>query len=72
MFGYQGGESLETVTRKKAYRTAARERWNFLTSYDLTTVKNAAQLSALIQHNGRAGRRRSGCLDGWKAILTQN
>jgi len=48
MFGYQGGESLETVTRKKAYRTAARERWNFLTSYDLTTVKNAAQLSALI------------------------
>ena len=48
MFGYQGGESLETVTRKKAHMIAARERWYFLTNYDLTTVKNAAQLSALI------------------------
>ena len=37
MFGFPGGESAETVSRKKDYRKGARERWPFLTIYDLST-----------------------------------
>jgi hypothetical protein len=53
MFGFQGGESAETVSRKKDYRKDARERWPFLTIYDLSTIKNEAQLRSMVK--GRAG-----------------
>jgi hypothetical protein len=53
MFGFQGGESAETVSRKKGYLKAAQERWSFLTYYDLSTIKNEAQLRAMVK--GRAG-----------------
>jgi hypothetical protein len=53
MFGFQGGESPETVSRKKGYRKDAREQWPFLTSYDLSTIKNEAQLRSMLK--GRAG-----------------
>ena len=49
MFGFRGGELPETVVRKKGYRQEAKEQWGFLTQYDLSTVKNEAQLSAMIQ-----------------------
>ncbi len=49
MFGYQGGESPETVARKQGYRNEAQQKWSFLTSYDLTTIKNEEQLSTLVQ-----------------------
>lgn len=49
MFGFQGGEDVETVTRKKSYRKAAQERWAFLTSYDLSTIKNEAQLCSMVK-----------------------
>jgi hypothetical protein len=52
MFGFQGGESPDTVTRKKGYRQDAQQKWSFLTHYDLSTIKNEAQLAALVQ--GRA------------------
>ena len=53
MFGFQGGERPDTVARKKGYRQEAEERWGFLTHSDLSTVKNEAQLSAMVQ--GRSG-----------------
>ncbi len=37
MFGFQGGESAETLARKKGYRRDAQERWTFLTNFDLST-----------------------------------
>jgi hypothetical protein len=53
VFGFQGGESIETVFRKKGYRKDAQQRWSFLTHYDLSTIKNDAQLRAMIK--GRSG-----------------
>jgi hypothetical protein len=52
MFGFQGGESVETVSRKKGYLRDAQKRWSFLTHYDLSTIKNEAQLRAMVK--GRA------------------
>ena len=49
MFGFQGGERPDTVARKKGYREEAQERWGFLTYFDLSTIKNEAQLSAMVQ-----------------------
>jgi hypothetical protein len=53
MFGFQGGESAETVFRKKGYRKDAQRRWTFLTTYDLSTIKNEAQLRSMVK--GRSG-----------------
>jgi hypothetical protein len=52
MFGFQGGESAETVSRKRGYLKDAQKRWTFLTYYDLSTIKNEIQLRSMIQ--GRA------------------
>lgn len=53
MFGFQGGEDAETVLRKKGYRKEAQQRWTFLTHYDLSTIKNEAQLRSMVK--GRSG-----------------
>jgi len=49
MFGFQGGESAETVARKKGYMKDAQEKWHFLTSFDLSTIKNKGQLHAMVK-----------------------
>lgn len=49
MFGFSGGESAETVLRKKGYRSSAQAKWPFLTTYDLSTIKTAGQLRAIVQ-----------------------
>ena len=36
MFGFRGGESDETVTRKTGYRIDAKRQWSCLTSLDLS------------------------------------
>jgi len=40
MFGYSGGKSSETVTRKIRYRDYAKRPWNCLAILDLSQVKN--------------------------------
>lgn len=49
MFGYSGGESPSTVSRKKEYRTDARRKWPFLTTFDFSTISNEAQLSTIVR-----------------------
>lgn len=49
MFGYQGGESQETVTRKTGYRDEAKRQWGCLTTMDLSQIKNEEQLVALVK-----------------------
>jgi hypothetical protein len=49
MFGYRGGESAETVERKQGYMRDAQERWGELTVFDLSTIRNEAQLCELIK-----------------------
>ena len=57
MFGFQGGESPETVARKRDYMRDAQQRWPFLTNFDASTIKNEQQLAALV--GDRSGRKRS-------------
>jgi hypothetical protein len=49
MFGYQGGESNETVTRKIGYRSDAKRQWTCLTNLDLSQIKNEEQLITLVK-----------------------
>jgi hypothetical protein len=35
MFGFQGGESADTIARKKGYMQDAQRRWGFMTNFDL-------------------------------------
>jgi hypothetical protein len=49
MFGYSGGESDETVTRKIGYRGDAKPQWSCLTTLDLSQIKNEEQLISLVK-----------------------
>jgi hypothetical protein len=49
MFGFQGGESADTVARKKSYMKQAQTKWRFLTNLDCSTIKTKGQLSSMIK-----------------------
>ena len=49
MFGFTGGEAPETLKRKKGYLADAKNNWNFLTHYDLSTIKTKGQLCNMIK-----------------------
>lgn len=49
MFGFQGGESADMVSRKKGYRKDAQQRWGFLTTYDLSSIRNEVQLCSMVR-----------------------
>jgi hypothetical protein len=53
MFGFRGGERPDVVARKKGYRGDAQQQWGFLTHFDLSTIKNEAQLGTMVKE--RAG-----------------
>ena len=54
MFGFRGGESPDTVARKKGYMREAQGQWDFLTNYDLSTIKTEGQLISMVKD--RTGR----------------
>jgi hypothetical protein len=49
VFGFQGGESVATVARKRDHMKDAQWQWRFLTYYDLSTIKKPEQLCAMIK-----------------------
>ena len=49
MFGFQGGETPDTVSRKRGYLLDAQQRWGSLTYLDLSTIKSEAQLITLVK-----------------------
>lgn len=49
MFGFSGGETLETVERKTGYRADAMKKWPFLTMIDLGSIKTEGQLRNLVK-----------------------
>jgi hypothetical protein len=49
MFGYQGGESQETVTCRTGFRDDAKRQWGCLTTMDLSQIKNEEQLISLVK-----------------------
>ena len=49
LFGFQGGESADTVAPQRNYMRDARQKWRFLTSFDLSAIKNEVQLSTVVK-----------------------
>ena len=49
MFGFRGGESDETVTRKTGYRIDAKRQWRGLTTLDLLEIKDEEQLIEVLK-----------------------
>ena len=49
LFGFQGGESADAVAPKRSYMRDARQKWRFLTSFDLSAIKNEVQLSTVVK-----------------------
>ena len=49
MFGFQGGETVVVVARKKGYMRDAQQKWPFLTSLDCVSIKTAGQLRAIVK-----------------------
>ena len=56
MFGFRGGESADTVARKKGYMEDAQQRWPYLTNFDLSTIKNEVQLRSGLSENDAKDR----------------
>lgn len=56
MFGFRGGETAETVVRKRGYMKDAQAHWPFITNFDASTIRNELQLIALVKD--RSGRPR--------------
>lgn len=66
MFGHQGGESAETVARKKGYGLEAQKKWPFLTNFDLSTIKNKQQLCSMIHvRSGISDEQARNDVDTW-------
>lgn len=49
MFGFRGGESVDTVARKQGYMRDAQQRWAGVTTYDLSTITNETQLWGIVR-----------------------
>jgi hypothetical protein len=49
MFGFQGGESADTVSRKRGYVKDAQQCWSFLTNFDLSSIRSESQLSSMVK-----------------------
>ena len=66
MFGYQGGESADTVGRKKGYMKEAQHQWRFLTNYDLSSIKTDAQLCSMVKiRSGMSEEQAKRDVDAW-------
>ena len=68
MFGFQGGETAETVARKRGYMSEAQRLWPFLTNYDASTLKNSLQLTTMVKdRSGRPQAEVAAEVEAWTA-----
>lgn len=68
MFGFQGGECLDVVARKKGYMRDAQQKWPFLTSLDCVSIKTAGQLKAIVKTRlGISETQAAQRVDAWMA-----
>ena len=71
MFGFHGGETDETVARKRGYMIEAQKRWPFLTNYDASTIRNPVQLTAMVKdRSGRPQAEVAAEVEAWMAGKT--
>lgn len=68
MFGFQGGESAETVAYKKVLMKSAQANWRFLTNFDVSTIRNKAQLGTMIKiRSSISEKQATDDVDAWLA-----
>lgn len=66
MFGFQGGESIDIVVRKKEHMKDAQRKWPFLTTFDCSTMRTAGQLASMIgTRSGIAEKHARVDVDAW-------
>jgi len=66
MFAFQGGESADTIVRKKVHMKEAQERWKFLTNFDLSSIKNEGQLCSMVKiRSGISEQQAKRDVDAW-------
>jgi hypothetical protein len=66
MFGFQGGESADTVARKKGYMKDAQQKWRFLTNFDCSSIKTEGQLSSMVKtRSGISEEQAKRDVDSW-------
>ena len=66
MFGFQGGESADTLGRKKGYMKDAQHQWRFLTNYDLSSIKTERQLCSMVKtRSGLSEGQAKRVVDAW-------
>jgi hypothetical protein len=66
MFGFQGGESADTVARKKGYMKDAQHQWPSLTNYDLSWIKTKRQLCLMVKtRSGISEEQTKQDIDAW-------
>ncbi len=49
MFGSRGGESADTVARKRGYIKDAQREWPFLTRFECSSIKTKGQLRSMVR-----------------------
>jgi hypothetical protein len=66
MFGFQDGESADTVARKKGHMKDAQQKWRFLTNYDLSSIKTEGQLCSMVKtRSGISEEQAKRDVDAW-------
>ena len=67
MFGFQDGESGDTVARKKGHMKGAQQKWRFLTNYDLSSIKTEGQLCSMVKtRSGISEEQAKRDVDAWR------
>jgi hypothetical protein len=49
MFGFRGGETVDTVARKRGHMHSAQQKWPFLTIFDCSTIRCEEQLWQMVK-----------------------
>jgi hypothetical protein len=66
MFGFRGGESADTVARKKGYIEDAQREWRFLTHFDCSSIKTKGQLRSMVRtRSGISEEQAKRDVDAW-------
>ena len=71
MFGFQGGESADTVARKKGYMQDAQQRWGFMTNFDLSTIFSSGISEPQAKSAFRLGCEASSSDTAWGASASE-
>ena len=66
MLGSRGGESADTVARKRGYIKDAQREWRFLTYFDCSSIETKGQLCSMVRtRSGISEEQTKRDVDAW-------